>query len=256
MSINMTTSDQSKLVGYLTGKSHESIKRFCERLPDLQRSTYPEALVGMGYQYESFDHMFALIAANVQATVDETDYEARYWTMQNVLQPFASEYAIEPDRPLANPHRKLYADFYTKATGKPWPSHYPKDSDSLWLQCGRRWANTMIENLEHKHLDAVDKAKYNLGYHWSVEHLSIDEFDQLKEAWGKIGITAPYMQAHCDVEEEHADCATMAVASFGEGMIDDPLVQQGVRDHEDDLAGFYDECVGLIDRRRGSVQAA
>lgn len=236
--------DEQKLDSCLTGRARESIGRFCQSLPMLPKEKYPEALVGMGYQYESFDHMFALIACNIQATVDQSDYFSRYQAMQSVLRPFASEYAIEPERKLGKPHRHLYAEFYKQATGETFPSNYPPPASNPWIACGRRWGNAQITRLECKNLSSMDRAKYNLGYHWAVEYLSVNEFDQLQEAWGKLGIVTPYMQAHCDVEEEHAGCAISAVIYFCS--IDDPLVRQGVLDHENDLAEFYAECTQLL----------
>jgi hypothetical protein len=104
----------------------------------------------------------------------------------------------------------------------------------------------MIQNLQAKDLDAVQRARYDLGYHWSVEYLSVEEFDELRIGWHAVGIDAPYMNAHCDVESEHADCATGAITAFTS--IDDPLVLKGLRDHEDDLEGFYQDCTELIRR--------
>jgi hypothetical protein len=211
-------------------------------------------MLGMGYQYESFDMMFALIAYNVQATHDESDYRARYMTMQNVLQPFCSEYGIEPERPLASPHRKLYLDFYESVTGRKWPSTYPPASAGPWINNGRFWADRMINNLKCQGMSAMDRAKYNLGYHWSVEYLSIGEFEQLREGWKRAGMDGAYIQAHCDVEPEHASCATAAIAEFG--VVDDVLVRRGIRDHEYDLVGFYTENTELVlaEKRRFSAK--
>jgi hypothetical protein len=244
----MTGSVEEQLTATLSGVSLTAIRSFCERLPDLPKPSYANALLGMGYQYESFDLLFAVIAANIQETHDESDYKARYQTMQNLLRPFASEYGIEPDRPLLNPHRKLFADFYRIATGKAWPSHYPANDDNPWLECGRRWANAMLSNLRRSDLGTFDRAKYNLGYHWAVEHLSVAEFGNLKVAWHAVDVDAAYLNAHCEVEEEHAGCAAAAIVSFAS--TNDPLVVRGVRDHEDDLANFYNECVELIGKER------
>jgi len=241
---------QGHLFAQLSGISAEAIGSFCAELPNLPKSAYPEALLGMGYLYEAFDLMFAVIAASIQATHDESPYVARYETMQNVLQPFASEYGIEPDRPLQSTHRQLYAEFFTAATGEPWPAGYPRDSASQWLACGRRWTQTMLDRLRGDGLGPIDRAKYNLGYHWAVEALSVGEFDQLIAAWRALGFDAPYMSAHCEVEEEHAGCAIGAVVAFSS--VTDQLVIQGARDHELDLAGFYDQCTALIAGSRTS----
>lgn len=254
MTTSTLSAEHGKLLASLSGNALECIKLFCQRLPDLPKASYARALLGMGYLYEAFDLMFATITSNIQATADLSDYQARYRTMQNVLRPFASEYGIEPDRPLMSPHRKLFADFYRVAAGEPWPAQYPANSDNPWLKCGRHWTDVMLSNLRRDDLGPLDTAKYDLGYHWSVEFLSIAEFDQLKDGWRSVGIDAPYMNAHCDVEPEHADCATTAVVAFG--AIDDPLVHRGVRDHENDLAGFYTECAELIERERAAQKRA
>jgi len=236
--------EQKRLFSHLSGSSGVSIGRFCAHLPELPKPAYSDVLVGMGHLYEAFDLMFALIAASVQATHDQSPYDKRYVAMQNLLQPFASEYGIEPGRPLHSTHRELYADFYESATGQPWPLLYPIDSKSQWLSCGRRWTQTMIDRLQREDLDLVSRARYNLGYHWAVEALSVIEFEQLTAAWRSLGFDAPYMNAHNEVEEEHAGCAIGAVVAFSS--TDDPLVVQGARDHELDLAGFYDQCTSLI----------
>ncbi|MDL4774080.1 hypothetical protein [Actinomadura xylanilytica] len=236
--------EQGRLFEKLPGRSDTSIARFCDELHKLPRSSYAEALLGMGHLYEAFDLMFAIIASSVQATHDVSPYDARYVTMQNVLQPFASEYGIEPGRPLQNTHRKLYAEFYESATGEPWPALYPAHSSSKWLACGRHWTKVMVERLQGDDLDLCQRAKYNLGYHWAVEALSVGEFDHLTAAWQSLGFHAPYMDAHCEVEEEHAGCAIGAVVAFSS--VEDPLVVKGARDHESDLAGFYDQCTELI----------
>lgn len=236
--------DEKILDSYLLGSAVKQIRTFCDHLDYLPKDQYRDALFGMGYQYESFDLMFAIIACNIQSTVDYSDYVVRYKTMQAILQPFASEFAIEPERKLGSPHRKLYADFYKKATGESYPSYYPRTTSNPWLICGKKWANVMIERLKAKNLSIIDRAKYNLGYHWSVEYLSIHEFDLLKEAWNRLNLLSLYMQAHCNVEEEHAGCATSAVKYFCS--LDDPLVRQGILDHEEDLVGFYSKCTNLI----------
>lgn len=235
---------QNHLFGQLSGTSEKAIGDFCAKLPSLPKSQYPDALLGMGHLYEAFDLMFAVIAANIQATHDESPYVARYVTMQNVLQPFASEYGIEPDRKLQKTHRELYADFYTSATGEPWPAKYPSESVTPWLACGRRWTRAMLDRLQGTGLSSVERARYNLGYHWAVEALSVNEFNQLIQVWRTLGFDAPYMSAHCEVEEDHASCAIGAVVSFSS--TEDPLVVKGACDHEDDLAGFYQECTELI----------
>ncbi len=235
---------QDHMFSLLSGSSVKAIQRFCADLPNLPKSQYPDALLGMGHLYEAFDLMFAVIATSIQATHDDSSYVKRYVTMQNVLQPFASEYGIEPDRPLQSTHRKLYADFFTAATGEPWPSRYPRDSKSQWLACGRHWTQTMVDRLQGNGLDPMERAKYNLGYHWAVEALSVNEFDQLIAAWRSLGFDAPYMSAHCEVEEDHAGCAIGAVVAFSS--VEDQLVIDGARDHERDLAGFYRQCTDLI----------
>jgi hypothetical protein len=238
------TDQQDRMFGVLSGSSVEAVKEFCALLPDLPKEQYADTLVGMGYLYEAFDLMFAVISASIQATQDESDYTARYQTMQNVLQPFSSEFGIEPDRPLASPHRKLYSDFYTMATGEPWPSIYPNDPANPWMTCGRRWTAVMLGRLRDEPMSPMERARYNLGYHWAVEALSVSEFDHLVVAWSALGFDAPYMNAHCEVEEEHAACAIGAITTFTS--VDDELVVRGAIDHEADLADFYRECSGLV----------
>lgn len=239
-------SQQEQLASYLTGRAVDAVRTFCQRMPELPKVRYADALLGMGYLCESFDLLFAVIACNVQATQDESDYKARYRAVQNVLRPFASEFGIEPARPLLNPHRELFSKFYELATDASWPSHYPSSTDNPWLQRGRHWAARMHTNLLQGDLGPTDRAKYNLGYHWAVEYVSIGEFEELTAAWHRLGIRSPYLSAHCEVEPEHASCATAAITSFCP--LDDPLVIRGIRDHEDDLAGFYTDFIGLIDR--------
>ena len=72
------------------------------------------------------------------------------------------------------------------------------------------------------------------------------EFDLLVDSWGAVSVTASYFDAHCAVEEEHASYAITAVATFSS--IDDPLVVQGARDYESDLAGFCIDCAQLTRR--------
>jgi hypothetical protein len=111
----------------------------------------------------------------------------------------------------------------------------------------------MISNVRCKGLGLLDAAKYNLGYHWAAEYLSIFEFNRLQAAWHSVGIDAPYLSAHCSVEPEHADFATAAVVAFGG--IDD-LVRSGVRDHEKDLACFYTDSIALIEKENSATTLA
>ncbi|NET34158.1 MAG: hypothetical protein F6K19_19400 [Cyanothece sp. SIO1E1] len=244
MSSNTTVLVQQKLIASLTGSAKVAIKHFADAIPELPEQAYSDAILGMGYQYESFDMLFTLIAYHIQATHNISDYDARSRCMQNLLQPLCSEYGIEPERPLGSTHRSLYRDFYESVTGQLWPSTYPRNSASSWINTGRYWANRMIENLECHGMDIMDRAKYNLGYHWAAEYLSIIEFGYLRQGWSKMGITPPYLQIHCNVEPEHSACAAHAIVEFTS--LNDPLVIRGIRDHEYDLCGFYNENFELI----------
>jgi hypothetical protein len=235
---------QGQLASFLTGHAIAAVRAFCHLLPELPKACYPKALLGMGYLCEYFDLLFAVITCNIQSTQDQSDYSARYRAVQNVLRPFASEYGIEPDRPLLNTHRELFIKFYEHATGAAWPAHYAADPDNPWLQRGRYWAARMRSHLQRTDLGPIGLAKYNLGYHWAVEFVSIGEFEALTAAWCALGTTCAYLDAHCEVEPEHASCATAAIAAFTS--LDDPLVVLGIRDHEDDLAGFYTDFTELV----------
>jgi hypothetical protein len=254
MSNHDATSTQRNLTSLLMGSAEAAIRRFSAAIPELPKQAYADAMLGMGYQYESFDMMFALIAYNVQATHDVSDYSARFRAMQNLLQPFCSEYGIEANRPLGAPHRALYLDFYEQATGQKWPAVYPARTESRWINTGRYWAERMIKNLQCADMSAMDRAKYNLGYHWSVEYLSIGEFELLRDGWQRAGVSAPYLQSHCDVEPEHASCAVMAIAEFVPA--DDPLVLRGIREHEYDLVGFYTENFELLQAEKARWSGA
>ena len=244
--VNETLSLQNRMASFLSGRARAAVNAFCRRLPELPKEHCPDALLGMGYLCEYFDLLFAVIACNVQATQDESDYKARYRAVQNVLRPFASEFGIEPGRSLLAPHRQLFIKFYEQASGAQWPHHYPAASDNPWLERGRYWSNRMLSHLQRVDLGPMDKAKYNLGYHWAVEFVSIGEFDELTAAWHDLGVRCAYLDAHREVEPEHANCATAAITCFTRP--DDPLVIEGIRDHEDDLAGFYTDFIGLLDR--------
>lgn len=235
---------QKQLISYLTGSAKTAMKSFADAIPELPKQSYSDTILGMGYQYESFDILFTLIAYHVQATHDISDYNARFRCIQSLIRPLCSEYGIEPDRPLGTTHRSLYKDFYESATGQIWPSIYPQKSANLWINTGRYWAGRMIQNLECHGMDIMDRAKYNLGYHWAAEYLSIIEYGYLRPAWSKVGITSPYLQIHCNVEPEHSDCAAQAIVEFIS--LDDPLVIRGIREHEYDLSGFYTENLKLL----------
>ena len=90
---------------------------------------------------------------------------------------------------------------------------------------------------------ALYRAKFNLGYHWAVEYLSVCEFDLMRAAWQGMGADAAYLDAHCMVEEEHAGCASEAVFALADA--DDPIVNAAVRAHEADLTGFYVDSTRL-----------
>jgi hypothetical protein len=234
---------EKRLVEYLSGTAVEAMQGFFEAMQGVPAHAWPDMFVGLGYNYEYYDTLFALMASHVQGSLDESDYTARYHAMQSLLRPFASEYGIEPTRPLFKTHRQLYAEFYAAVVGCPIPEQYPRDDRNLWLVTARRWARCMTDTIACIDRPALERAKFNLGYHWAVEHLSVCEFDLMRTAWRNMGVDATYLNAHCMVEEEHAGCASEAVFAFAEP--DDPVVYAAVRAHEADLTGFYVDSARL-----------
>lgn len=220
------------------------MRRFYDELPLLPRQRWPEFLQGVGFNFEHYDALFALMAANVQLSVDALDYSARYRAMQALLQPFCSEFGIEAGRPLSRTHRELYAGFYEAATGAPLPERYARGDANAWLVASRRWAARMSRRLDRAAVSRRDLARYSVGYHWAVEHLSVCEFDLMRVAWAKLGVRADYLDAHCAVEDEHADWATRAVLALAAP--GDPVIVRAVRDHEDDLRGFYEDITLIL----------
>jgi len=229
--------EETQLVEHLSGTSLRAMQRFFDAMRAVPADAWPEMLVGLGYNYEYYDTLFALMSAHVQGSLDESDYTARYRAMQNLLRPFASEYGIEPARALAKTHRQLYAEFYAAVTGRPIPEQYPRDDRNPWLMTARHWTRRMTNTIACTDRPALYRAKFNLGYHWAVEYLSVCEFDLMRLAWQGMGADAAYLDAHCMVEEEHAGCASEAVFALADP--GDPVVRAAVRAHEADLTGFY-----------------
>lgn len=236
---------EGALDGLLDGRGERAVQAFYAALPGLPAAGRPALLAGMGYNFECYDALFALMAANVQLSMDGGDYTPRHRAMQNLLLPFASEFGVEPGRPLARAHRELYADFYRRVAGAPLPERYGGD-ENPWLAVSRRWARRMSAALACPGMAPLDRAKFNLGYHWAVERLSIDEFAAMRAGWAACGVSAPYLDAHCAVEEEHGAAARAAVLAMAPA--DDPLVARAAAAHEDHLAGYYAELLALLPR--------
>jgi len=225
--------------------------RYYQTLPSIARREWPALLTGMGYNFEFYDGMFALMAANVQLSMDGTDYRARFRAMQALLRPFCSEFGIEPERGLMKSHRELFGEFYRSATGEAMPERYPRSPLNPWLKISRRWARVMRRRLDCAGADGLDRAAFNIGYHWAVEHLSIEEFRLMRQAWESLGIRAAYLDAHCEVEEEHARCAVAAVTAaqhLGGGV--GAAIRRAAEAHESDLAGYYAEMTRFALQRR------
>lgn len=228
----------------LEGCARRELGRFYERLPSLPSSERPALLLGMGYNFEFYDALFPLAAGRVQCSMDAGQYSRRYRAMQSLMRPFCSEFGIEAGRPLLRTHRELFAEFYLAATGSPHPELYPDGDANPWLASSRRWARAMEERTARLGASSLDRAKFNLGYLWAVERLSIDEFDAMRKAWNLSGVRADYLDAHCAVEAEHAAASRQAVDSFCSAS--DPQVVEAVRAHEADLAGYYADLSALL----------
>jgi hypothetical protein len=235
-----------ELERHLTGRAATSIKAFYGALSRLGRETWPTALHGMGYNFEFYDALFAQMVANIQAALDDGDYTPRHQAVQFGLLPFCSEYGIEAERPLAFSHRHLYAEFFEIATGHAMPERYPQGSANPWLNASRRWAGHMRAAIMLPDASDGERARFNLGYLWAVENLSIVEFFSMRDAWNGMGIHAAYLNAHCAVEEEHNDYSVRALTAYTNAS--DPIVVRAIHEHEDDIAGYYEELLPLIDR--------
>src|SRR5215469_14517664 len=133
-------SEEKQLVQHLCGTSLRAMQGFFDAMRAVPADAWPDMLVGLGYNYEYYDTLFALMASHVQGSLDESHYTARYRAMQSLLRPFASEYGIEPARALSKTHRQLYAEFYAAVVGGPIPEQYPQDDRNPWLVTARRWA--------------------------------------------------------------------------------------------------------------------
>jgi hypothetical protein len=216
----------------LDGRGVAAARAFYDALPMLRPDARRAMLIGFAYNFECFDHLFAMISATVQGSMEDGDYAARARAVQLLLRPFCSEYGIEPGRPLARTHRELFADFFRAATGEAFPSRYPAVGDA-WLELARRWAGTMRASAAGGGRAGEAAARYALGYLWAVERLSVDEMELMRSAWGRLGVSADYLEAHCAVEDEHSSCSDEAVAAFG------------AADHEAHFEGFYSDALSL-----------
>jgi hypothetical protein len=226
-----------------TGSAVESMRGFYRALPREPRSEWPRMMHGMGYNFEFYDALFALVLATVQLSFDEGDYTPRHQAMQAALLPFCSEFGIELGQDLRRTHRSLYAEFIHIATGAVMPERYPPGDDNPWLVVSRRWAARMRARLAGPD-GSVERAQYALGYLWAVERLSVQEFGLMRAAWRGLGVEAAYLQAHCEVEEDHDAYATRALLAFASA--EEPSVRRAIRDHEEDLAGYYAELARLL----------
>jgi hypothetical protein len=228
---------------HFTGDALRTMRSFYGALPTVPRASWPAMMHGMGYNFEFYDAIFAVVLAEVQLSLGEGDYTPRHQAMQAALLPFCSEFGIELRSDLQRSHRALYAEFFQVATGGVLPERYPRGDDNPWLASSRRWTARMRARLAGPG-DSVERARYALGYLWAVEHLSVHEFDLMRDAWHGLGIHASYLEAHCAVEEDHDACATRAVLAFTTP--DDPLLAAAMRAHEEDLGGYYRELGGLV----------
>jgi hypothetical protein len=199
----------------------------------------------MGYNFEHYDALFAVMIANLQMALDDCDYTARHRAVQFALLPFCSEYGIELNRDLQHNHRHLYAEFYRVATGQDLPERYPRpgEAGNRWLAASRRWAMRMRDAIACPGTEQAERARFNVAYCWAVEHLSIAEFAMMRSAWNGAGVHASYLDAHCAVEDDHNAYAARAVLAFT--ATTDPAVVQAIRAHEADLAGYYDELTAI-----------
>jgi hypothetical protein len=225
------------------GDAARALRTFYGNLPSLPETRRPELLTGLGYNFEYYDALFALIMSNTLLSMSDGAYTPRYRAAQFLLRPFCSEYGIEAGRPLTRTHRELYAEFYQRVVGRAMEERYPAGNENPWLAVSRRWADRMKDSLMRPGRDAWNRAAYNIGYHWAVERLSLLEFLEMREAWNGMGFQAPYLDAHCSVEEEHGGWAEQALVAFADP--EDPVVQSGIRTHEEHLAGYYHELSDL-----------
>ena len=232
------------LEDYFNGTSAKALQEFYGNLPSLPEERRAELMLGMGYNFEYYDALFALMMSNVLSSISGVNYTPRYRAAQFMLQPFCSEYGIEAERPLAKTHRELYADFYRRVTGREMDELYPVENTNPWLAVSRYWSEHMKESLICQGQDVNYRATYNIGYHWAVERLSLMEFIEMRKAWQKMGFQAPYLDAHCSVEEEHGDWALQAVLAFTD--VENTTIKSGIQAHEEHLAGYYRELNSLL----------
>jgi hypothetical protein len=228
---------------HLGDRARRAIASFYGALPSVPRREWPALMHGMGYNFEHYDALFATMIANLQMALDDCDYTARHRAVQLALLPFCSEYGIELNHDLQHNHRLLYAEFYRAATGTELPERYPRADDNPWLAVSRRWAARMRDAIACRGADDAERARFNLGYYWAVEHLSIAELATMRSAWNGLGVQASYLDAHCAVEDDHNAYAARAVLAFTTA--DDPVVARAIRAHDADLAGYYDELAAL-----------
>jgi hypothetical protein len=230
---------------HLAGSAVDAMRAFYQALPGEPRGSWPRLMHGMGYNFEHYDALFALVLANVQLSFDDGDYTPRHEAMQAALLPFCSEFGIELGQGLRRSHRSLYAEFFEVATGSALPERYPHGGADPWLTTSRRWAERMRARLASPG-GSLERARYSLAYLWAVERLSVHEFEMMRTAWNGLGVSAPYLDAHCEVEGEHDAHATRALLAFVSP--EEPTVRRAIRDHEADLGGYYRDLIPLLGR--------
>jgi len=242
---------EERLESSLRGEARREIERFYSVLPSVPMEVRRELLIGLGHDFESYDVLFAYIAAYVQDSMEETSYSRRYKWMQSLLRPYCSEFGIEAGRPLMRTHRELFAEFYRLAVGEGHPESYPSTGGGRFIAISRCWVGKMRASLACEGKSREERAHFALGYNWAVERLSIDEFDIMRGAWKELGVECAFLEAHCEVEEGHALWAREALRELDERSMRAVLV--AVRRHESELAGFYRESRVVLE---GSAQGA
>jgi hypothetical protein len=240
----MSTLPQHALHKYISGDAERAMVAFYDCLPRVAREQWPQMLIGLGYNFEFYDGMFAVMIGHIQLCMDGSDYSRRASAVQNCLRPFCSEYGIEIGQPIAQTHRELYADFYSRVIGSAMPERYPQGDDNPWLGTARRWCAQMASSLAAPSLTSEERARFNMGYFWTVEHLSVPEFTLMRSAWRGMGFEAPYLDVHFSVEDDHDACSTNALFAFTEP--DHPSVRAAIERHESEIAGFYRDLRALV----------
>lgn len=241
----MTTAGEKDLRRALSGGAANSMRAFYDRLASLAAARRPALLIGMGFNFEFYDALFPLMLANIQLSMDQGDYTARYRALQALLLPYCSEFGIEAGGALRKTHRQLYAEFFAQATGAPYPERYPAADTNPWLLVSLVWTRRMSEAVACPGASSLDRAKFNAGYFWAVEHLSVEEFRLLGEAWGRLGVRSDYLTAHDAVEADHDRWAAEGALLFSPAV--DSAFLAGIKAHESHLEGYYRELLPVLE---------